>query len=206
MCRRAGKPKTVAHASGSLEVTPWLPAHWQEIMTEPAAYLITFTTYGTWLHGRDPGSVDRAHNVPGTPVLAADPDVEATNRQRLRQEPYVLDEPRRTIVLRTIRQVAAHRGWNLWAVHIRSNHVHIVVTADARPEKVMADFKAWASRRLREACGESADRDRWTQHGSTRYLNTPASLAAAITYVVEEQGEALACFDSRHPAANEPEA
>jgi REP element-mobilizing transposase RayT len=180
-------------------------------MTEPLAYLITFTTYGTWLHGRDPGSVDREHNVPGTPLLAVDPAFEAANRQRLRQEPCLLDAPRRAVVLRTIREVAAHRGWKLWAIHVRTNHVHIVVTATPKPEKVMADFKAWASRRLREVCGEPADRDRWTQHGSTRYLNKEASLAAAIAYVVDEQGEALACFDSRREAGdgetlNEPEA
>jgi REP element-mobilizing transposase RayT len=177
-------------------------------MGDPLAYFISFTTYGTWLHGRAPGSVDREHNVPGTPLLPPDPAAEAANRQGLRQEPYFLDEPRRAVVLRTIREVAAHRGWKLWAVHVRTNHVHIVVTAACKPEKVMADFKAWASRRLREACGESADRDRWTQHGSTRYLNTEASLVAAVVYVVEEQGEAMACFDSRQQpeTLNEPEA
>ena len=174
-------------------------------MGDPLAYFISFTTYGTWLHGRAPGSVDREHNLPGTPFLPADPTREVANREGLRQEPYILDEPRRAVVLRTIREVAAHRRWKLWAVHVRTNHVHIVVTAADKPEKVMADFKAWASRRLREACAESADRDRWTQHGSTRYLNTEASLVGAIVYVVEEQGEKMACFDSRHEP-NEPEA
>ena len=171
-------------------------------MAEPLAYFITFTTYGTWLHGRDPGSVDREHNVPGTPLLSANPRRESARRQSLRQEPYLLDEVRRAVVLQTIREVASHRGWKLWAVHVRTNHVHIVVTAGDKPEKVMSDFKAWASRRLREAFKESADRDRWTQHGSTRWVDTDGSLAAAITYVVEEQGEVMARFDGR----NEPEA
>lgn len=67
-----------------------------------------------------------------------------------------------------------------------------------KPEKVVTDFKAWVSRRLREAFGESADRDRWTQHGSTRWLNRPEGLAAAIKYVVDGQGDAMACFDGRH--------
>ena len=173
-------------------------------MGEPLAYFITFTTYGAWLHGRTPGSVDRQHNVPGTPFLSPDPETEAANRTAMRQEPYFLDEPKRTVVLRTIREVAAHRGWKLWAMHVRTNHVHIVVTAPAKPEKVMADFKAWASRRLREAFEESADRDRWTQHGSTRYLNTQAALDAAVIYVVDEQGEPMARFDARNE--NEPEA
>jgi hypothetical protein len=46
-------------------------------MSEPLAYFITFTTYGAWLHGRKPGSVDRDHNAPGTPFLPADPEQEA---------------------------------------------------------------------------------------------------------------------------------
>jgi REP element-mobilizing transposase RayT len=171
-------------------------------MAEPLGYFITFSTYGTWLHGRSPGSVDREHNAVGTAFLPPDPDLEAARRKSLRQEPYSLDEARRAVVLRTIREVAAHRGWKLWGVHVRTNHVHVVVTAPDRPEKVMADFKAWASRRLREAFDESADRDRWTQHGSTRWLNTEESLAAAIGYALDEQGEKMACFDGR----NEPEA
>ena len=172
-------------------------------MAEPLAYFITFTTYGTWLHGRDPGSVDREHNVPGTPLLEPVRAREIANQKQLRQEPYRLDESRRGVVLRTIREVATYRGWKLWAVHVRSNHVHIVVTAGAKPEKVMADLKAWASRRLREECGEPADRDRWTQHGSTRWLDTEVSLASAITYVVEEQGDIMACFDGRSQAPEE---
>jgi hypothetical protein len=80
------------------------------------------------------------------------------------------------------------------------------VTAVEKPEKVMADFKAWASRRLREAFGETADRDRWTQHGSTRYLNAQPALDAAIAYVVDEQGEPMACFDARREPTNEPDA
>jgi hypothetical protein len=31
---------------------------------QPLAYFITFTTYGTWLHGNGAGSVDPAHNQP----------------------------------------------------------------------------------------------------------------------------------------------
>lgn len=48
---------------------------------------------------------------------------------------------------------------------------------------------AWASRRLREAFDEPADRDRWTQHGSTRRINRSDDLEAAIEYVIDEQGE-----------------
>ena len=33
---------------------------------DPLAYFLTFTTYGTWLHGREEGSVDRDNHVFGT--------------------------------------------------------------------------------------------------------------------------------------------
>lgn len=119
------------------------------------------------------------------------------------QQEYVLDEPRRAVVLATILEVAKHRRWRVWAAHVRTNHVHIVVTAAAaKPEKVMSDFKAWASRRLREATGEETYRDRWTQHGSTRYLWNEQSLEQAVGYVLDEQGVPMASHDGR----SEPEA
>jgi hypothetical protein len=49
-------------------------------MSIPLAYFITFTCYGTWLHGDERGSVDDEHNTPGTPVL--DPDPERRGRER----------------------------------------------------------------------------------------------------------------------------
>src|SRR5262245_61234023 len=100
----------------------------------PLAYFITFTTYGTWLHGRAPGSVDREHNVPGTPYLPPDDDVERKVRSTMRQQPYNLDGLRRSVVLRTIKEVASHRKWKLWAAHVRSNHVHVVIAAECKPE------------------------------------------------------------------------
>jgi REP element-mobilizing transposase RayT len=171
----------------------------------PLAYFLTFSTYGTWLHGRDSGSVDRCHNRFDTPFLPADPEQELVARSRMRQTEYVLDEARRGCVLRALRDVAAHRGWTIWAAHVRTNHVHIVIaTPGIRPEKVLADLKAWASRRLRETFGEDPDRDRWTQHGSTRYLWDENELEAAMDYVTHRQGEPMAVYpDSPSPSESE---
>jgi hypothetical protein len=36
----------------------------------PLAYFITFTCYGTWLHGEKPTSVDRFNNMPKTDFLS----------------------------------------------------------------------------------------------------------------------------------------
>ncbi len=169
---------------------------------DPLAYFITFTTYGTWLHGRGQGSVDRDTNIPGEPFLPADPHREAEQRATMKQPEYRLDAARRDVVLKTIREVSRHRKWRLWAVHVRSNHVHIIVTGPKKPERIMGDFKAWCSRRLREAFGEPADRERWTEHGSTPYLWTEETLHAKIDYVVNGQGVPMARYDG----SSEPDA
>jgi len=51
----------------------------------------------------------------------------------------------------------------------------------------MNQFKAWATRRLREAGFVGPDDRVWTRHGSTRYLTTEASVRRAITYSMDEQ-------------------
>ncbi|MBY0513645.1 MAG: hypothetical protein K2P78_07000, partial [Gemmataceae bacterium] len=92
----------------------------------PLAYFITFSTYGAWLHGRAPGSVDREHNQSDTPFLPADPDREHSARLVMAEPPYLLDRDRREVTLRTILEVAHHRRWLIHAAHTRSNHVHVV--------------------------------------------------------------------------------
>jgi REP element-mobilizing transposase RayT len=171
----------------------------------PLAYFLTFTTYGVWLHGRAAGSVDREHNQVGTPFLPADVEREQAECANMRVPAYLLDSDRRTVALQTILEVARHRGWTVWACHVRTTHAHVVITAADKPEKVMSDFKAYASRRLKERLTEPADRKRWTQHGSTRYLWNEEQLAASIEYVVNGQGEPMAVHDGRKAIA-EPEA
>jgi REP element-mobilizing transposase RayT len=149
--------------------------------------------------------VDKEHNEPGTPFLSADGDRERAEYDSLREPPYVLNLERRNVVLQTILEVARHRRWKIWACHVRTNHVHIIVTAPDKPEKVMSDFKAYASRRLKERLGEAGDSKRWTQHGSTRYLWSEADVMAKIEYVLTGQGEPLAVHDGRN-SQSEPEA
>jgi REP element-mobilizing transposase RayT len=112
------------------------------------------------------------------------------------QPPYDLDQIRRNVVLEAIQQVCAHRGWGLLAAHVRSTHVHTVVVAEVPPERVLIDFKAYASRGLNRIALDAPDRRRWARHGSTRFLWKPQHVEAAIQYVVCEQGDAMSVFES----------
>lgn len=158
-------------------------------------YLLTFTCCGRHLHGAETGSVDCEHNRPGTPVLRNDATFIASDRQLMDQPPYTLDSVRRDAVVSAIREVCVYRGWSLLAVHARTTHVHVVVEAETEPEKVMSDFKAYASRRLDAMALDPPHRKRWARHGSTRWLWRAEHISAAVQYVVSEQGEAMSVFE-----------
>ena len=160
-------------------------------------YLITFACYGRRLHGSELGSVDRKHNAPRTALVEPNASWVAAAKERMDQTEYEMDSLRREAVLEAIKEACSLRGWYLLAAHIRSPHAHIVVDAEAPPERVMNDFKAYASRRLNEMKLDEPNRKRWARHDSTRWLWKPKQVSAAIEYVVREQGEPMAVFESR---------
>lgn len=162
-------------------------------MSHPLAYLITFTAYGTWLHGDKRGSVDQEHNRYGDAFVTPSPALRRWQESTLKNPPVRLTRGQQEVVLGAILHVCRFRGWLAHAVHVRSNHVHLVVSGGEEPEKMMADFKAYATRVIRErGQDETIVKKYWTRHGSTKYLWTKESLASAIQYVETEQGKMMA--------------
>ncbi len=156
-------------------------------------FLITFACYGSWLPGV-PGAVSRRQNQFGSPLTESGDPRDFKSGGFAAQEPYLLDASRRCAVLESVEQVCRFRGWMLLAAHVRTNHVHVVVMAETKPETVMNALKAYSSGALNDLGLDFVGRKRWARHGSTRYLWTRDSVANAIRYVVEEQGEAMAVF------------
>ena len=162
----------------------------------PLAYFLTFHTYGTWLHGRAPGSIDKQHNQFGMPCLPADPEREGEMRERMSATPFQLDGPRRKVVRATVQEVSAYRGWPLLALHVRGTHIHIVVRGNADPDKMLDDYKAYATRRLKEAAYDRERSHRCTPGGSTEFLWRPDQVIAAVRYVVDRQGEPMEVLEA----------
>ena len=158
--------------------------------TQPLAFLITFRCYGTWLHGDERGAVDRKkfHRY-GTPGMPANRKLAEDEKDELRHAAITLNAAQRVVVENAIREVCEHRGYGLVAVNARSNHVHSVVTAPCKPEHVMDTFKAYATRRLREADLLGPTIKPWARHGSTPYLWTEEAVERAVDYVINGQGK-----------------
>jgi REP element-mobilizing transposase RayT len=162
----------------------------------PLAYLITFRTYGTWLHGDVRGSVDRANNVYGAPRLDHAPARKDHVSSLLKREPVLLDAARRTSVENAIRETCAFRDWDLLALNVRTNHAHIVVAiGTGKPEATLNAFKANATRQMRKDGCWMSDATPWVEKGSGRYLWNERSVARAIDYVKYGQGDELPDFD-----------
>ena len=164
------------------------------------AYFITFHTYGTWLHGtsKGKGSVDRDHNQYGGEFVAPDARREEASRGRMAQDAYMMNDAReRAVVCEAIVGLCGRRGWRVLAVHVRTNHVHVVVVSDRDPGRVMSDMKGCASRELTRAGFDDKNRRRWTRHGSTLHLFDDGAVAEKIDYVLNRQGRAMARYDGR---------
>ncbi|CAN5181289.1 hypothetical protein BH20ACI2_BH20ACI2_03550 [soil metagenome] len=98
----------------------------------PLAYLITFRTHGTWLHGDQRRSVDRhGRHTFGTERIGLDPIFSVTMDRNMNTAPVLLDGRQRTVVERAIHDVCSRRAYILIASNIRTNHAHVVASANA---------------------------------------------------------------------------
>jgi REP element-mobilizing transposase RayT len=157
--------------------------------TEPLAYLITFRSYGTWLHGDPRGSMDRRlFHVYGTPDMPENKHLLQEEQFELKHPPVTLSPKQRDVVEKAIREVCDYRSYHLFAVNVRTNHAHSVVSASCKPEHVMNSFKSHATRQLRRAGLLDAKIRPWSRHGSTPYLWTEEQVQKAIDYVLNGQG------------------
>ena len=162
----------------------------------PLAFLITFRSYGTWLHGDERGSVNRFRNQYNSPRLPPEKNWLDTNTQRLKKEIVILDAAQRSCVEGAARETCEIRGWHLHAVNARTNHVHMVVSiGDKKPETALNAFKANATRKMRESGCWANPTSPWADKGSKRRLWNDQSVARAIDYLVNGRGDDLPDFD-----------
>jgi REP element-mobilizing transposase RayT len=161
-------------------------------MTDPReaiAYFITWTTYATWLPGDQRGWAKK--KVWG--LQPPDPEQEALARSAVTEQPVILTKSQRDLIDQVIVKHCEIRGWQLRARNVRTNHVHIVVTAPGvEPKIIREQIKAWGSRRLSEQAGlvgggKDGQRRWWTEGGDIELIWNKEQLQAVIHYVLEMQ-------------------
>jgi REP element-mobilizing transposase RayT len=162
----------------------------------PLAHLITFRSYGTWLHGDKRGSIDRFHNRFKAPYIDPNQRWHRHNTQVLEGEPVILDASQRKSIEAAVRETCAIRKWLLHAVNVRTNHVHAVVSIGViKPERALTAFKANATRQMRQDGCWRHVYSPWAEKGSKRSLWNERSVERAIDYVLYGQEGDLPDFD-----------
>lgn len=153
-----------------------------QTMHDAITYFITWTTYGAWLPGDGRGWRKwKSGEQQPRPLL------EAWCRERMKESPVLLNPSQREKVETVCRQHAEIRGWELHAVSARSNHIHIAVTADAAPEKVRDQFKANATRVLRQPPDAITNEKVWTRGGDVQIVDSDDGLEQVVLYINEAQ-------------------
>jgi REP element-mobilizing transposase RayT len=162
----------------------------------PLAYLITFRTYGTWLHGDERGSIDRDNNIYETPYKKPNDTFYNVNQAELKSSPVLLDAALRGVVRAALLEVCEHRKWSLQALNVRTNHIHMVVSIGVySPSMALNSLKAYAARKMRDSGCWEYEHTPWAARGSKRKLWNERSVEMAIDYVLNGQGGKLLDFD-----------
>jgi REP element-mobilizing transposase RayT len=149
-------------------------------------YHIIWTTYGTWLPGDERGWMRKKDPA----VQPPDREREQACREKIQEDVVLLDEAQLQIVTATVAAHCRHRSWELLALAVKTNHVHVVVAAERAGDVVRDQLKAWCSRRLSDAAGlsgqttKSGGRRRWFTEGAyVRQIETDEYLSEVLAYV-----------------------
>ena len=146
-------------------------------MGRTVGYMLTWTTYGSWLQGEDKGWVKDGQ------IQGGNVNLKAINKRALVKDPVVLTEKQQQIVREAILKSASKLKHKIHSIAVCSNHVHIVGGyIDIPIGKIVANYKA-AGRKALNECGFIGRL--WTSGYDKRYCFDEQKLQALTEYVKE---------------------
>ena len=144
-------------------------------MARTLGYMITWTTYGTWLQGDERGYVKNGKIYP------ANKGLKQSNRLSKSQDAVMLLKTQQQLVKEAIMKEAKLQGQYIYALAVQPNHVHIVAGCVQQPiSKVVAYYKKAARLALKTA-GHNGRL--WTKGYDKRFCFDQQTLEQKIRYV-----------------------
>ena len=144
-------------------------------MSALTGYMVTWTTYGSWLQGDERGYVKHGRTILGNNAIRQ------ANLNTLKIPPVVLTKPERRLVYETIVSESKAIDQEILALTVCSDHVHLT----ARPcgesiEEIVSRYKNKAMFALRKYGRNGRI---WTRGFDKRFCFTNEQLSARITYI-----------------------
>ncbi len=144
-------------------------------MPRTLGYMLTWTTYGTWLQGNKRGYVKKGKTLPGDDKLL-EANKNAQSGRTIRLTPQ-----QKKIVHDAITKQANEIGQKVLALSVCSNHVHLVAEYIPKPvSRVVAYYKKAGRLALKE---HGFDGRLWTIGYDKRFCFDQKMLWKKIDYV-----------------------
>lgn len=144
-------------------------------MARTLGYMLTWTTYGTWLQGNDRGYVQEGE------TLSQNKGLILANKLSQAQGSVRLSKKQRQLVREAILKEAILRKQNVYTLAVKPTHIHIVLQNTAQPIGNMVAYYKKAGRLAIKAVGHAGKL--WTRGYDKRFCFDEASLEARIKYV-----------------------
>jgi len=147
-------------------------------MDEPKkliAYMVTWTTYGTWLQGDERGYVKNGQ------ILPKDDKLKSANEKHQKFETFKLNWNHRNIVKDAILAGAKIVNQEIIDLAVRSNHIHLLIkTSEDSIEKVVHRYKCAATFALRR---NGVQGEIWSKGFDKRFCFTEKEIEQKIRYI-----------------------
>ena len=144
-------------------------------MAKTLGYMVTWTTYGSWLQG------DNRKYVKDGEILPPNENLADANSKALTKDAVQLSFNQRRIAEEAIRQKAIQFGQRIYALSVCAKHVHLVAEYIPRPIGIVVQrYKSCAVRALRK---DGMQGRIWTAGFDKRYCFDADSLQIKINYV-----------------------
>ncbi len=140
-------------------------------------YMITWTTYGTWLQGDGRGYVKNGQTYDGNKALMQ------RNIKLQAQDMIKLSRNQQQVVRKAITEEAKSQDQHLYALSVQSNHVHMVAEYTRQPISYIVAYYKKSARLAMKAAGHNGKL--WTKEYDKRFCFDRTALEQRIKYVQE---------------------
>ena len=138
-------------------------------------YMVTWTTYGTWLQG------DKRGYVKNGKILPENNKLKSANQKQQKFQAVKLNSSQKDIVRKAILQEAQKINQKIPAIAVCSNHVHIVAEVSSESiEKIVHRYKRLSTFVLRKA---GLDGKIWSTGFDKRFCFTDKDIEQKVKYV-----------------------
>jgi REP element-mobilizing transposase RayT len=143
-------------------------------MQKTIGYMITWTTYGTWLQGDERGYVKEGA------ILPANDKLKFANQKQQKFQTVKFNITQRQIAEKAILDEAQRVNQKILALVVCSNHIHLVAQANSEPINLFVRrYKTAATRTLRKYFPDKI----WSEGYDKRFCFSQEEVTKRIQYV-----------------------